>query len=308
MSDQTPTPQTPSFGDRLARASLTFIRALVRILLVLLLAVLLGAGVYFGVPALYRRYIQPVETNLVRLNDAQIRQEQADLQIKQRLDELQSRLNGLEQQNDAHKQTLDELQTRLGELESAQQSNPQATASSRLDKVETSLAAVSANLEQLQSEIAHVDQAMAQTSTQVQELASQSEASSSPLNEIRNELQLLKAMEHLTRSRLYLVEDNLGLAEEEVRAARLLLAGLGGDVPPYQVETLATIVAHLDSALSELPGRPVLASEELEIAWQMLRDGLPGESTPQPTLTSGVTTGTPTPTIASGTPTPSGTP
>jgi chromosome segregation ATPase len=308
MSTPSPSSQPPSFGDRLASAFIAILRALVRILLVLLLAVLLGAGVYFGVPALYQRYVLPVENNLARLNDAQIRQEQSDQRINQRLDELGRRLEDLEQQNDGHKQTLDELQTRLGELEDSQQSsvqvggNIQATAIARLDEVEASLSAVRANLEQLQGEIASLDQAMAQTSLEVRELASQSQAGEDPMAELRNELQLLKAMEHLTRSRVYLVENNLGLAEEDVRAASLVLANLGGDVPSYQVEALSAIIDRLDAALSNLPFRPILAAEDLEVAWQLLRDGLPGETTPQPTPTGG--TGTPEALIATGTPTP----
>jgi len=293
MSDQAPTPAPPSFGDRLALAFIKFVRALVRILLILLLAVLLVAGIYYGVPALYRRYVRPVETNLARLNDAQSRQEQSNQQINQRLDELEQRLEGLELQNDSHKQTLDEVQTRMDEMESAQQAGggAQATAIARQDELEATLAAMGANLEQVQAEIAAVDQAIGRTSLQVQELVNSTEAGESPLQELRNELQLVKAMELLTRSRVYLVEDNLGLAQQDVSAARLLLAKMGGDVPSYQVKPLAAIIARLDAALSNLPSKPVLAAEDLEVAWQLLRDGLPGEATPQPTPTIG--TGTP---------------
>jgi len=308
MSDQVPTPAPPSFGDRLALAFIKFVRALVRILLILLLALLLGAGIYYGVPALYRRYVQPVETNLARLNDAQSRQEQSNQQINQRLDELEQRLEGLELQNDSHKQTLDEVQARLDEMESAQQAGggAQATAIARQEGVEATLVAMGANLEQVQSEIAAINQAIGQTSLQVQKLVDSAEAGESPLQELSNELQLVKAMELLTRSRVYLVEDNLGLAQQDVTAARLLLAKMGGDVPSYQVKPLAAIITRLDAALSNLPSRPILAAEDLEVAWQLLRDGLPGEATPQPTPTTG--TGTPAALSVSETPTPTPTP
>lgn len=312
MSDQPPTPAPPSFGDRLALAFIKFVRALVRIVLILLLAVLLGAGVYYGAPALYRRYVQPVETNLARLNDAQSRQEQANQQINQRLDELGQRLQDLELQNDSHKQTLDEVQALLDEIERAQKSNEQAggsleaTAIARQEEMEATLAAMRANLEQVQSEVAAINQAMGQTSLQVQELVHSAEAGASPLQELRNELQLVKAMELLTRSRVYLVEDNLGLAQQDVSAARLLLAKMGGDVPSYQVKPLAAIIGRLDAALSNLPSRPILAAEDLEVAWQLLRDGLPGEATPEPTPTVG--TGTPAALSVTETPTPTPTP
>jgi len=306
MSDQVPTPAPPSFGDRLALAFIKFVRALVRILLILSLAVLLGAGIYYGVPALYRRYVQPVENNLSRLNDAQSRQEQSNQQVKQRLDELGQRVEGLELQNDSHKQTLNEVQARLDEMESAQQAGggAQATAIAQQADLEATLAAMGANLEQLQSEIAAVNQAMGQTSLQVQELVDSAEVGKDPLQALHNELQLVKAMELLTRSRVYLVEDNLGLAKQDVSAARLLLAKMGGDVPSYQVKPLAAIIARLDAALSNLPSRPVLAAEDLEVAWQLLRDGLPGQATPQPTPTAEAETPAASSVIETPTPTP----
>jgi len=306
MSDQVPTPAPPSFGDRLALAFIKFVRALVRILLILSLAVLLGAGIYYGVPALYRRYVQPVENNLSRLNDAQSRQEQSNQQVKQRLDELGQRVEGLELQNDSHKQTLNEVQARLDEMESAQQAGggTQATAIAQQADLEATLAAMGANLEQLQSEIAAVNQAMGQTSLQVQELVDSAEVGKDPLQALHNELQLVKAMELLTRSRVYLVEDNLGLAQQDVSAARLLLAKMGGDVPSYQVKPLAAIIARLDAALSNLPSRPVLAAEDLEVAWQLLRDGLPGQATPQPTPTAEAETPAASTVIETPTPTP----
>ena len=85
----------------------------------------------------------------------------------------------------------------------------------------------------------------------------------------------MKAMEMLTRGRLYLVQNNLGLAQNEVQAARDVLAGLVA--PDYQQAALNAMIIRLDLALANLPGAPVLAAEDLEIAWQLLRAGLPSE-------------------------------
>jgi len=293
MTSENPSPPSPSTGERLGRALLALLRFVVRVLLVFVLAILLGMAVYFGVPALYQRYVQPVETSLSRLDDAQARQEQVNQQLNQRLDDLQSHLEELELQNDSHKQNLDDLGTRLGSLEEAASPQDLVQIKTRLDKMETALQATSANLDQLNKDIAAIDQAIAQTSAQVQDLTNQAATGKTPLQAFRTDLQLLKAMQLLTRSRISMAESNLGLAEEDVRAARLLLASIAGDVPPYQVETLSAIVARLDAALSNLPPRPILAAEDLEAAWQLLRSGLPGEPTPGPTPTQ--TTATPTP-------------
>jgi hypothetical protein len=288
-----------------------FLRFLIRLVLVLLLAVLLGTGIYFGIPALYRRYIQPVERNLAQVNDAQARQEETNQQLDQQLEALQARLEKLELQNDSHKQALDELGSRLGSLESSAQSEDDRQAlEKRLSELESAVQAASDDLATLQNQVAALDLIQAQTDLQLQDMARKAEVEQPPLQALRNELLLVKAMEHLTRSRLFLVEDNLGLAEEDVSAARLLLAGLQGEVPTYQVDALDAILTRLDAALGNLPARPVLAAEDLEGAWQLLHLGLPGEATPSPTLTEELGTGTPTPTPLPipGTPTPAGTP
>ncbi len=301
MSDQTPSPPPPSFGNRLGLAFISFLRALVRVLLILLLVALLGAIVYFGVPVLYHRYVQPVERDLARLNDFQARQEQDDLQFNRRLDELQERLTEIELQNDTQKQDLDELQTRLEDMESERQfgtqagESAQATAIARLDEMETYLAELSTDLEQMQAEITALSQALAKNSAQIQELSSRTDSGAAPLEALRIDLQLVKAMEHLTRSRLFLAQNNLGLAEQDVRDARQLLTNLQGQVPAFQIDALARIIARLDAALSSLPSRPFLAAEDLEVAWQLLQGGLPGEPTTQTTSTPASIQGTPTP-------------
>jgi chromosome segregation ATPase len=295
MSADAPIP--PSFGDRLFGAFTAFLRALVRILLVLILAVILAAAVYFGAPALYRRYVRPVEQTLVRLNEAQADQEQTNRQLNQRLDELQSRLDDLELQSDLQKQTLDELASRL---DGNQAINPQEDTSARLDEIEAALEAATSNQDVLRNEIGSINQMMEQTSTQLRELSADAQDGVAPLQALRNELQMLKAMEYLTRSRLSLVENNLGLAEQDIESVRALLALLQSEVPSYQADILSEVIARLEAALSNLPVRPTLATENLEIAWQLLQNGLPTEPPPQPTLTF-----TPTPFA---TPTPAGTP
>ena len=295
MTSENPSPQSPSPGERLGRALLALVRLVIRTLLVILLAILLGMAVYFGAPALYRRYVQPVETSLSRLDDAQARQEQVNQQLNQRLDDLQSRLEDLELQNDTQKQTLDDLGTRLGSLEEAAPTRDLAEIKARLDKMETALLATSANLDQLNKDIGAMDQAISQTSAQVHDFTNPAVPGEAPLQALKAELQLVKAMQLLTRSRLSLVENNFGQAEEDVRAARLLLAGMAGDVASYQVEALSAIIERLDAALNNLPLRPILAAEDLEAAWQLLRSGLPGEPTPEPTPTRETATPTPLP-------------
>jgi hypothetical protein len=112
-----------------------------------------------------------------------------------------------------------------------------------------------------------------------------------PLENIRNELKMVKAMELLTRSRLLMVANNLGLAQQDLQSASELLNGLQASLPADQQGDLAEIIARLDKASSNLPVRPLLASDDLEIAWQLLLLGLPD----QPQSSTPDVTATPTP-------------
>ena len=73
--------------------------------------------------------------------------------------------------------------------------------------------------------------------------------------------QLVKAMELLTRARLVLVQNNLGLAQFDIQAGRKILANLQVEAPAHQTEQIARIVARLDAALDNLPA----AREKIDV-------------------------------------------
>ena len=295
--------ENPNFGDRAANAFLAFIRFLVRLLLILALAALLAAGVYYGLPALYRQYVQPLQTKVTQLASTQAAQLQNNQQLAQRVDELQNRLNNLETQGDTGKQSISSLQTSLDNIQSTQQANLaaaegiQATASGQIDDVNASMNA-------LETQVAELSTSVARTNREFQSVTNRLQTADTPVAELSNELQLVKAMELLTRSRISLISNNLGLAQQDIGAARDLLTSLKSQVPVYQVDALNTISSRLDTAYSNLPDSPVLAADDLEIAWKLLLQGLPGESAGTPGVASETSTSgtglyatTPQPTI-----------
>jgi len=99
MSMEPASPQ-PSFGERLASAFVQFVRALVRLLLLVMLAVILGAAAYFGVPLLYRTYVQPVEDNSARIAELETRLDVLESQTAQQHNDTADRLNALETRAD----------------------------------------------------------------------------------------------------------------------------------------------------------------------------------------------------------------
>ncbi|HSG43821.1 MAG TPA: hypothetical protein VLA72_11750 [Anaerolineales bacterium] len=85
--------------------------------LIIIIAVIGGCGValYFGVPFILDRYIQPVEHNSSGLSNLEIRQSQSVIQIA----ELQTRLSTLEAGQVTNNTSLAEIDTRVQSLEGA---------------------------------------------------------------------------------------------------------------------------------------------------------------------------------------------
>ncbi len=110
---------------------------------------------------------------------------------------------------------------------------------------------------------------------------------------LKREIMFTRAIEMLSRSRLFLSQSNFGLAKQDVQSARDILAELKIDAPVYQQPALDSILTRLDFALGNLPTFPVIAADDVDIAWQLMMMGLPESAAdviPTPTFTS-----TPTP-------------
>ena len=95
------------------------------------------------------------------------------------------------------------------------------------------------------------------------------------LKVLQHDVMLLKAMESLTRARLFLSQDNAGLASEEILGARDMLLILKGMVPDFQKDAVQTILDRLDLSRDNLTAAPTIAVDDLEAAWQLLMIGLP---------------------------------
>jgi len=212
---------------------------------------------------------------------------------------------------------LEEAQAARDVLESAQVAGQADLEALRVDleALQAGLSGHESDLEEARDDLEALHAQVADLTEQVDVYGMDAAALSEALSGDRSptvlfhQLQLVKAMELLTRARLVLVQNNLGLAQFDVQAGRRILVDLQAEVPAYQSEQLARIVARLDAALSNLPDAPVAAADELEGAWQLLLAGLPAEpaAVPAPETTPAATP-QPEPTAtpeASPTPTPS---
>lgn len=222
--------EKPSFGSRAGAALRSFVRALFRLIAILIVIGGIGAALYFGLPVLRDRYIVPVEQNSARVD--QLENEVADL--KNQLAEVNSRLDGIDTSIEAHTASIEKLEEMQSQLE-----------------------------KQL------------------------NESNEETLVKLNQEVMMTRALDTLARARLYLAQSNFGLAKEDVQSARDLLAELqsqSGD------EAQAQAISRLDSALNNLPAFPVVASGDLEIAWQILMTGnVAPTATPEPSPTISAT-------------------
>ncbi|MFN8388449.1 MAG: helix-hairpin-helix domain-containing protein [Anaerolineales bacterium] len=222
--------EKPSFGSRAGAALRSFVRALFRLIAILIVIGAIGAALYFGLPILRDRYVIPVEQNSVR---------------------------------------VDQLETEVADLKSQL-----AEVNNRLDVMNTSIEAHSAS-------IAKLEEMQKTLETQLKE------SNEETLVKLNQEVMMTRALDTLARARLYLAQSNFGLAKEDVQSARNLLAELqsqSGD------EAQAQAISRLDSALSNLPAFPVVASGDLEIAWQILMTGnVAPTATPEPSPTISAT-------------------
>lgn len=233
-----PKPSGPTVGKRIHR----FFEVLLRLISWVIIFTIFGAALYYGLPMLYQKFVQPVQQNTAQMLTLQSQQKQ----MEQQLTDLQSRLETLEVGQSQNADSLSDLDQRLSGIETEIEARTKSL--TELEKMQMQLTAQN-------------DQTSA---------------------ELDRQIHLLKAMELLSRSRLFLYQNNLGLAKQDVQIAHELLVQIQPDAPEPLATELDAVVRRLEFTLSNLPNFPVIASDDLDIAWQILLSGLP----PTPVMTA----------------------
>jgi uncharacterized coiled-coil protein SlyX len=229
-----------------------FLDGLLKLVSWVIILTVIGGGLYFGLPLLYQRYIQPVQENTAELKE--LRQQQ--IQSEQTIADLQSRLTEMETQQAQQAESLTALNGRVPNIEKDIEAHTETLGA--LEKMQETLQA-------------------------------QNDASSA---ELKRQVNLVKSMELLSRARLFMYQSNFGLAEQDVQSAHELLAMIRPDAPESLTDELDAVLLRLDLVLSNLPNFPVTASNDLDVAWQLLLGKVP---TSQPTITTPTLTPMPTP-------------
>jgi hypothetical protein len=150
----------------------------------------------------------------------------------------------------------------------------------RLEDAVARQAALDARLGSVEEHLAGHERRLASLDAITGELAV---ADASTRESIAREVSVLKAMELMSRARLFLYESNFGLAARDLSEARDLLGSLPAGTSSADATAIATAVDRLDRTLAALPDFPVVASDDLDIAWQALLGNV--APTPRPSAT-----------------------
>lgn len=320
----------PTFVMRMWLAFKNLLWFVFRLLLIVLIIAALGLAIYLGGPILIEEYLlKDVRINTSAIEAIQTQSVNSNDTFSERLGDFQGRLDNLELNQDDFSQMISEFETQLATIEAkliAQEENlgKLDTQMNKIENLESSISvlltqvpAVNSDLDEIQSEIddqfAEVFKTLEENQAEIEILNTQLETEDS-LDYLRDEIEMLKVMELITRARVSMGQENIGLAKDDLQAAIDILLDLRPEVTAEQATYLDDISKRLSFAVENISKAPSLVNEDLEVAWQMLLQGLPvetnitGENKTQEQLEEDKTpTPSPTPTV-SPTPNPTTTP
>ena len=255
---------TPDAWARLWRTIGHLLGMVLRVLFVIILAVLVAGGVYFGAPWVYRQLIQPVQSSVTQLALLQRQMDESDAQWAESLAEQQQRIADLETQLADQGERITSLDANLGRLVEAV-TEQQAT----LDEMSADVGAIStdyaglAEVETLRDEFADLQESV----TIAGRVAAQ-------IDVLEYRIVLAQIWQEVLKTQLYLTEGNLGDAETTLALATAHFSQASALNPESESEeareAFASIQTHLTQAATRLREQPIIAAQDLESAWYEL--------------------------------------
>jgi uncharacterized coiled-coil protein SlyX len=226
---------TPTFSSRMGKAFSNLLRAF----LILVIVAGIAAAVYFGTPWLYQKIILPIETNTARLEDVEGKQTDEVKKINSQMNDLKARMSDLENSQTSNSSSIAELKGQMDALELIV--DRQSEAIKQLDNIQTRL----------------------------DTLQKSNENHEGLLEELDRQVTITRSIELLSRAYIYLVQNNYGLARDDLRAAYTLLSELEVE----NAQALQSVLKRLEMAIANLPDYPIVAVDDVEAAWQLLIGG-----------------------------------
>ena len=254
MTTEIETPTQPKFSERVGSAARRLFAFLFRLLFVLLLAVGIGAGVYFGVPTLYRALVEPVQANSTALSALSGRVENLRASVDESQGAQDERITALETGNDAGRERIAAAESLVADLESAVDDEAAAR-----ELLETGVRALEADAGLAATEIATLNASLTQLASLSGEVAN-----------LNRQIVLLRMRNDLLQARLQINAENLG-------QARLILQPVSADMIAFvnatdllPADTRAALAIRLLTAQQLIAPQPAAALDELDSVWAQL--------------------------------------
>ncbi|MCK4489115.1 MAG: hypothetical protein KAU23_02590 [Anaerolineales bacterium] len=287
VSEPNPSPETNNSPIR-PKKSIGGI--LLRLMITIITAVILGAVIYFSVvgliPYLDNRVFQPIDDNQAKVQELKETQQALEDQILELSETLEFNQTLLGEGISAYQSTLYDLQEGLKRL-----NQEVISAQEAFDYRGYTITVYPQMMATLSAKQVANSRYLAALAT--------AQFSSSSINQ---DLDLLRILELLSRANQFLLHSNFGQAEETLLAAKFELLNLQENLLYFQRDAISSMLNLVDQAIIDLPAKPALAAEKLELAWQLGINGLPrldeegytGTITPTPYIQTSPTF-TPTP-------------
>ena len=231
------------------------LRWIFRMLIVVLFGIALGAGIYYGVRSFYRDAIEPLQTLDQRMRDMETSVAQLSEALREERSSTADDRSELQARTASQTEELASIAAQIARLENLIEEQEDA-----FDEIE-----------QLREGLDQIEANLVLTGEQLEELQVQVEAGDLPVERVEQNLQLMRVMNLMTRARLWIEQDNFGLADDDLQVALEIMQVLTeGEAGASETDLLPQISDHLTLALEVVRSNPGLAEEELEIAWKLL--------------------------------------
>ncbi len=286
MNTENQVPQKPSFGRQMWLAFKNLAWFVFRFLLVVVIIAAIGVAIYLGGPILINEYLlKDVKVNSSKITAIQTQIETSDKKMSDRLGDFQNRIGSFEIHQDNLTQSISELEAQLAAIEE-KLANQETTLEkmesfeATIENLDSSISILLTQVPIIESEFngqfADFENTLKNNQEEINKLNTQLEALETTAI-LRQEIELLKVMELITRARVSIGQENIGLAKNDLQAAIEILKNLRPEFNTEQAVILDDISLRLILAIENISESPDLADEDLEVAWQMLLKGIPEE-------------------------------